>query len=406
MQHIIEYLVQSNSTTTLLMIAITICVGTIIGKVKIMSLRIGVIAVLFSGMILGIVCGRLGIGLNADMTGILKDLGLILFIYIIGLQVGPSFFAGLKKGGLRLNLQAFVIVVLGLVITLLISEFDGVQPDMMAGIYSGAISSTPGLSAAQETVRDLGAGDAEAVAAGYALAYPIGVIIPIVCCILIRRICNVRLEDENFNEIIGKASDAKSSTEAASSVGKSVIVLFGGILLGLLVGSIAIYITIKGTTVPMKLGYTGGTLVTAILIGHFGTKWGWIDSTITNSEGYSLLKEVGLVIFMALVGLTSGSKILEINILSGAKWIIYGLIIALLPTLIVGLFVRMRHKTNYFTLMGLIGGATTDTPALAYANNVATKRAEGLPAEAYATVYPLTVFLRILTAQFFVLIML
>lgn len=142
MQHIIEYLVQSNSTTTLLMIAITICVGTIIGKVKIMSLRIGVIAVLFSGMILGIVCGRLGIGLNADMTGILKDLGLILFIYIIGLQVGPSFFAGLKKGGLRLNLQAFVIVVLGLVITLLISEFDGVQPDMMAGIYSGPFSRT------------------------------------------------------------------------------------------------------------------------------------------------------------------------------------------------------------------------------------------------------------------------
>ena len=394
-----------NIIATLLIIALTICLGTIIGKVKIMSLRIGVIAVLFSGMILGAACGKFGIGFNADMAIILKDFSLFLFIYTIGLQVGPTFFHSLKKGGLRLNLQAVAIVALGLVITLLISALNGEQLDMMAGIYTGAISSTPGLSAAQETVRNLGTGDADAVAAGYALTYPIGVIVPIVCCILIRHICKVQLDKENFQDRADKTPDIKPNSKAASSSGKSVFILFGGVLLGLFIGSIAINVTLKGVTIPLKLGCTGGPLVMAILIGHFGTKWGWIDNTVTNGAGMSLMREMGIAIFLALVGFTSGSKFFDISILSGAKWILYGLAIAILPTLLVGLFVRLRHKTNYFTLMGLIGGATTDTPALAYANNIAAEHAEGLPAAAYATVYPLTVFLRIITAQLFVLVM-
>ena len=405
MNSIIEHLTQSNSITTLLVISLTICLGTIIGRAKILSLRIGVIAVLFSGMILGIASNKYGIEFNADMASILKDFGLILFIYTIGLQVGPSFFAGLKKGGLRLNLQAVAIVALGLIITLLISIFNGEQLDMMAGIYTGAISSTPGLSAAQETVRNLGMGDADAVAAGYALTYPIGVIVPIVCCILIRHICKVQLDKETIHDGANETTVIKSDTQTVCSSCKSILVLFGGILLGLFIGSIAINVTVKGVTVPIKLGYTGGPLVAAILIGHFGKKWGWIDNTTTNSAGMVMLKETGIAIFLALVGLTSGIKFFDISILNGTKWILYGLAIAIFPTLLVGLFVRLRHKTNYFTLMGLIGGATTDTPALAYANNIAAEHAEGLPAAAYAAVYPLTVFLRIVTAQLFVLVM-
>jgi len=403
MKNIIEFLLKDDAFTTLVMLSLTICFGLSIGRIRIKSFSIGVIAILFAGMFLGIACNKFNIEINTNMSNILKDFGLILFIFTVGLQVGPSFFSSLKRGGALLNLQAISIVILGMVITILICFFGRESPDTMAGVYSGAISSTPGLSAAQETIKALGLGDADAVAAGYALTYPIGVIVPIICCILIRRICKVRLDKENKSEVANEMSLYDNKTK--SSTGKSVIVIFGGILIGLFIGSIAIHVTIKGVTVPLKLGYTGGPLVMAILMGHFGTKWGWIDSTVTSSSGTSMLREIGIAIFLALVGLASGSKLLEISILSGSKWILYGLAIAIFPTLVVGLFVRLHHKTNYFTLMGLIGGATTDTPALAYANNIAAEHAEGLPAAAYAAVYPLTVLLRIVTAQLFVLVM-
>lgn len=403
MKNYIGFVMTDNATITFVMLSLSICIGMLIGKIRVKSLSIGVIAILFTGMLFGILCNKLGIETNNYMTSVLKDLGLILFIYTVGLQVGPSFFDGLRKGGLLLNLQAVGIVTLGLVITILISVFGGESLDTMAGIYSGAISSTPGLSAAQETVKSLGLGDVDAVTAGYALTYPIGVIVPIICCVLIRRICKVHIDDEKA-KAIGETK-VQNDSQANTSTGKSIIVLFSGILTGLILGSVTINLTIKGVAVPMKLGCTGGPLIMAILISHFGTKWNWIDGSVTNSTGMSILREFGIAIFLALVGLTSGSKFFEISLIECTKWILYGLAIATLPTLLVGLFVRLRHKTNFFTLMGLIGGATTDTPALAYANNMASNHAEGLPAAAYATVYPLTVFLRIITAQVVVLIM-
>lgn len=408
MNHVFAFAMKDNSTITLVMLSMTICLGIAIGKVKVRSFSIGVIAILFVGMLNGIFCNRFGLQLNANMTNVMKDFGLIVFIYSVGLQVGPSFFDGLKKGGLMLNLQAVAIVVLGAIVTILISIFGSESLDMMAGVYSGAISSTPGLSSALETVNRLCLGDADAVAAGYALTYPIGVIAPILCCIFIRRICKVNLDTEigNTSDCMDiKAKQANATNISRDVIGKSTLVVFAGFFIGLLLGSISINVPIKGTEIPLKLGNTGGPLVMAILISYFGTKWGWIDSSVTNSSGMMMLREIGIAIFLALVGLTSGSKFLEISILDGAKWIFYGLLIAFLPTLLVGLIVRLHHKTNYFTLMGLIGGATTDTPALAYANNMASNHAEGLPTAAYATVYPLTVFLRIITAQVFVLIM-
>lgn len=404
MENIINILSQGNTTSTLIILSAIICIGTLVGKIKIGSLSIGIIAILFVGMASGIFFNKTGIAVNSTMTGIFKDFGLLLFIYTIGLQVGPSFFEGFKKGGFRLNLQAVAIVILGIVITLLISFFSDENPEMLAGIYSGSISSTPGLSAAQETISNLGRGNADAIAMGYAITYPIGVIIPILCCVVIRRVCKVKLNEEFVEKIdTNEKSLSVYNTKDEKTTGKTIIVIFAGILLGLGLGSISINIPINGFVVPMKLGNTGGALVVAIIISHTGTKLGWIDSSVTNNAGTKLLREVGIAIFLALVGLTAGSYIFEMNLIESVKWILYGLIIAILPTLIVGLFARLRHKTNFFTLMGMIGGATTDTPALAYANNVASNSNNGLPAAAYASVYPLTVFLRMVTAQILVL---
>lgn len=405
MESIIEHIFNDDTTSTLVLLSLTICIGLFIGKIRIKSFSIGVIAILFSGMTIGIFCNNYNVMINEYMSNVLKDLGLLMFIFTLGLQVGPSFFSGLKKGGLLLNLHAISIVILGMIITILISSFGGESFDTMVGVYSGAISSTPGLSAAQETVKNLGTGNADAVAAGYAITYPIGVIVPIVCCIIIRRICKVHLEEETSHTVNSKGSCADRKSKPTRTIGKTVLILFGGILVGLLLGSLSTTVTIKGMMVPLKLGHTGGSLVTAILIGHFGTKWGYIDNSVTNNAGTSMLREVGLSIFLALVGLSAGCRLCDISILSGVKWILYGIAISIFPTLLVGIFVRQRHKTNYFILMGLIGGATTDTPALAYANNMAAEHAEGVPAAAYATVYPLTVFLRIITAQVFVLVM-
>lgn len=408
MKNIIQFMSQGNATATLIVLAATICIGMLLEKIRIKSFSVGVIAILFVGMAFSILFNKAGVVLNANMTGVLKELGLILFIYTVGLQVGPSFFTGLKKGGWRLNLQAFAIVALGAIITVLISVFCREDLDMMAGVYSGSISSTPGLSAAQEAVSSLGIGNIDIITAGYALTYPIGVIVPIVCCVVIRHICNVHLEEEKTSstQINLNKSIVEHRPNAENTSKKTLIVVFAGICLGLAIGSIAINIPFRGITIPMKLGSTGGVLVSAILISFFGTKKGWIDSTVTNNAGVSLIREVGIVVFLALAGLTAGNVFMEINLLDGARWILYGLLIAVLPTLLVGLFVRIKHKTNYFTLMGLIGGATTDTPALAYANHMAAEHDCGLPAAAYATVYPLTVFLRILSAQFFIIIML
>jgi AspT/YidE/YbjL antiporter-like protein len=340
------------------------------------------------------------------MMSVLKDFGLILFVYTVGLQVGPSFFVGLKEGGLKLNLQAIAIVVLGAIITILISIFGGESLDMMAGVYSGSISSTPGLSAAQEAVTNLGRGNIDAITAGYAITYPVGVIVPIICCIVIRRICNVHLDEETLLVTPSNKEEKISNTSCKENVTfKTVIVLFSGILFGLIIGSISVNIPVKGVIVPIKLGNTGGALVMAILMSYIGNKRGWIDSSVTHSESVTLLREIGIVVFLALVGLTASRAFFEINLKDGAKWMMYGLLISVIPTLMVGIFVRMKHKTNYFTLIGMIGGATTDTPALAYASKMAANHADGIPAAAYATVYPLTVFLRILTAQLFVIIM-
>ena len=117
-----------------------------------------------------------------------------------------------------------------------------------------------------------------------------------------------------------------------------------------------------------------------------------------------MLRELGISLFLASVGLSAGGSFVQTIMDGGYMWVVYGLVITMLPVLTVGLFARRHLKVNFYTLMGLAGGASTDTPALAYANSVANNPANSLPASSYATVYPLTVFMRIFTAQMMVMV--
>lgn len=346
MRIISDIMIQGGSVATLIILSFTIALGLLVGRIKIKGFSFGITNVLFVGIILS----SLGIMIDLHLIGLLKDLGLVLFIFTIGLQVGPSFFASFRKGGLRLNLLALAIVVLGVLTTVLIGVFSGESLDVMAGVYSGSIGSTPGLSAAQQAISNIGSGSADIIASGFAVTYPIGIVGPIVCCILIRSICKVRLEQEPVQAVEESSSSpfvAQNKQEQA--VGKSLVTVFVGIFLGTVVGSIAFPV---GLSVPLKLGLAGGPMIVAILMGHFGTKYGIIDVTVTSGTQMSMLRELGITLFLASVGLSAGGSFIETICNGGYMWIIYGIAIAMLPVMAVGLFARRHLKVNFYTLMG------------------------------------------------------
>ncbi|MDQ1296941.1 MAG: putative transport protein [Bacteroidota bacterium] len=179
----------------------------------------------------------------------------------------------------------------------------------------------------------------------------------------------------------------------------NIIPIFIGILLGVLLGSIPF--RIPGIVNPLKLGLAGGPLIVAILLSKYGYKFQLISYTTPSAN--LMLREIGIVLFLASVGISAGEKFIS-TLLSGDGfiWMGYGAIITLLPLLLVGFFSRLFLKRNYLEICGLLSGSMTDPPALAFANSIARSEA---PAVAYATIYPLVMFLRIFIAQLLILLM-
>ena len=535
--------------------SVVIALGVILGKTKVKGISLGATFVLF----VGILAGHLGLGVDAGILKFIQEFGLILFIFSIGLQVGPGFFSSFKEGGLVLNCLAVLTVALNIVVALTIYyAIGGVTITDMVGILSGAVTNTPGLGAAQQTLIET-QGDAavalnESMSMGYAAAYPLGVVGIILAMILVKAFFRINpeadakaIDDDNaqsllaphlvtykvtnklifgkdirrlhtiidhnfvisrirkddghvhipnsdtvieegdlllivmsqqdqeiFDSIIGpheemdwKADpdpvvsrrivvtksefngrklgsmrlrmgyklnvtrvnragvDLLANPNLALQVGDRITVvgnindinrladklgnsmrrlnepnmftMFIGIFMGIIVGSIPIMI--PGMSVPMKLGLAGGPLIVAILLGRYGYKMKLV--TYTSSSANLLLRELGICLFLASVGIAAGGNFAEtVFNAQGARWVLYGFLITLLPLIVVTTLARGRFKLNYCTLMGLVAGSTTDPPALAYANKTAGNDA---PAVAYSTVYPLTMFLRVITAQILIL---
>ncbi len=539
---------------TVLIYSIVIAMGVMLGKIKIFGISLGVTFVLF----VGILVGHLGFTIDHEIMHFIREFGLILFVFSIGLQVGPGFFSSFKKGGMQQNLLAASVVILGAITAVTLYYILGgrVSMPMMVGVMSGAVTNTPGLGAAQEALRQLfEAGRIEEIpqiALGYAVAYPLAVTGIIISLILVRILYKVNIDKENeeilkaraqSNEgttlltikVNSKAIDGRNLSEIRKLIGRQFVVsrifkdgeysipngksiihnqdiirivtsendsesistlfgdtiefdwkesddrmisrriiitrdlingktlgslklrtlnvnctrvirsgidlfasndivlqvgdrlvivgtpeaikrveqmlgntlkkldephmitLFIGIFLGIIVGSIPIFI--PEMPMPVKLGLAGGPLVVAILLGRFGFKLKLI--TYTTQSANLMLREIGITLFLASVGLASGGKFVETVVHGdGLLWVGCGVAITLIPLLIIGFVGRKLLKMNYFTLMGLLSGSMTDPPALAYANSVATNDA---PAVAYSTVYPLTMFLRVILAQILIL---
>ena len=213
---------------------------------------------------------------------------------------------------------------------------------------------------------------------------------------------NLELQIGDRITVVGNIDDINRLSERLGNSVKrlnqpNMFTMFIGILLGIILGSIPI--AFPGMEVPMKLGLAGGPLIVAILISCFGYKIKLV--TYTSSAASLLLREIGICLFLASVGIAAGGDFAEtVFNATGLQWVIYGFLITFFPLLIVGVIARGKYKLNYFSILGLLSGSYTDPPALAYGNKTANNDA---PAVAYSTVYPLTMFLRVIAAQILIL---
>ena len=538
---------------SVLILSLVIAFGIMLGKIKISGISLGVTWILF----VGIVFGHFNLNLDEHLLHFLKEFGLILFVYSIGLQVGPGFFSAFKKGGFTLNMLAMGAIFISVVITIILHFTTGTPITTMVGILSGAVTNTPGLGAAQQANSDLNGIDAPEIAMGYAVAYPLGVVGAILSLLALKYILNIKTSQEEADaekglghlqeltvrpvtlEIKNEAIHGKTIKEIRSLVNRNFVIsrirhhdgqqevelvnsetilhiddkilvisnpidieaitvffgkqvemeweqlnkklisrrilitkpelngkmlsqlkirnnfgasitrinrsgvdlvasphlqlqmgdrvtivgselavthaekvlgnsmkrlnhpnlipIFFGIALGCILGSIPFMF--PGIPQPVKLGLAGGPLIVSILISRFGPQYKMI--TYTTMSANLMIREIGISLFLACVGLGAGKDFIETIVNEGGYiWIMYGAIITTVPLIITGLIGRYACKLNYYTLIGVLSGANTNPPALAYSNDLTSCDA---PAVGYATVYPLAMFLRVLTAQLLIL---
>lgn len=387
---------------SIILIAAVITVGLTFSRIKFGSVSLGVTWILF----VGIVAGHFGLTLDHVTSHFVKEFGLILFVYSIGMEVGPNFFSSFKSGGVTLNLLAVGLVLLGSATAYVIHLVTGESLSAMTGVLYGAVTNTPGLGAAQQAFSDIHNGASNAIyAQGYAVAYPLGVVGIILSIIVIRYIFKINFEKEQTlfdnNVQTGKTPEPSTIKSKKMPIGELTLeqlsLIFLGIALGVLLGSAPI--PIPGMPVPVKLGLAGGPLVVSILLSYFGSRKK-IAAFSTTVSANMQMRQMGICLFMAAVGLDAGDGFVSTIVSGGYVWILYGFIITFLPCITIGIIARVFFHRSYFTIAGLISGSMTDPPALAYSNSICGNDQASV---AYSTVYPLTMFMRVIVAQILVL---
>lgn len=378
-------------TSALCLLCIAGAVGVLLGRISIYNVSIGAGGVLFSSLILG----HFGFSLNREVTEFLRDTGLAIFVYTVGIQIGPNFFQSFKKDGLKLNILAAIIVSSGLFSAVAIMFITGLDTAKVAGIMSGAVTNTPGLGAAQQLISQADGNLQRSDICGitYAVAYPFGIFGIIFALILLKKIFKVDFEEEKSYF----AENIKIKFESAKEEQTDIFALFTGILAGVLLGAIAF--KLPKVPVPLKLGAAGGPLLVALFLGRL-QKTGPLRWTLPLSANLTL-RELGIVIFLACVGLRSGGKFAESIIHGeGINWIFWGSLITFIPIFLVGFISLKFLKLRFFQVCGLLSGAMTDPPALSFAEKFCASEA---PALTFTTVYALTMFLRIIYAQILII---
>ncbi|MBP6686924.1 MAG: putative transporter [Lacibacter sp.] len=552
MNWFLKLLLEESIPQTVIIYGVVIAVGIWLGRLKIFGISLGVTWILF----MGLAVSYAGIHLNKETEHFLKEFGLILFVYSIGLQVGPGFFSSLKKNAAVTNGLAAMVVFLGVAIVVAFYYLLQQPITTLTGVMSGAVTNTPGLGAAQAAAKDLhlAANDISFITLAYAVVYPFGVFGIIAAILLLKAFFRVNLDKErelhrkldiiksnkpvsihllmqnkqligkplrtifellkepivvsrlfhngtvltptpqthlaendvllivahkdqlevlkmiigeeskmNLKEIpqnelisrivvvtqadvthrrlgdiaalhqhdftltrlsragvemvahgdivlqLGDQLKVVGTKEGVDMVTKTIgnqlkrldvpdlAPIFIGIVAGVLLGSIPMFFF--NMPVPVKIGLAGGPLIIALLLSRYGGKL-YLNQYTTYSANL-MLRELGISLFLASVGLSSGANLQ--TALSGGNawlWIVMGLTITIVPLLIVGMIAHYVFRKTFFEVCGLLAGASTDPPALAFSAQLAKNEVASVT---YATVYPLTMILRIIAAQLLIL---
>ncbi|MFB0974419.1 MAG: transporter, partial [Bacteroidales bacterium] len=214
MKRIIDLIMGTAVAHSIILMAATIAIGLLLGKVKIRGISLGVTWVLF----VGILASHFGLVLDPKVQSFVQDFGLVLFVYAIGLQVGPTFFSSFKKGGLKLNFLAVIIIALEVGVTYAMSALSGVKLNTMIGVMSGAVTNTPSLGAAQQTIADATGAADPTLAMGYAVAYPMGVLGVIIVMLILKGLFKANPAKEAAAGQALEQDAAKPMQSAAGSI--------------------------------------------------------------------------------------------------------------------------------------------------------------------------------------------
>ena len=405
MTWLVDLFHSSSAGSSVLVLALTAVLGLVIGSVRVRGVRFGIAGVLFSGLLFG----HFGATIAPPVLEFARDFGLILFVYAIGIEVGPGFASSLRTRGLPLNMIAAGTVAAGAALAVAISRAAGIAIPVAAGMFSGATTNTPSLGAVQAALSEM-PGYAESMARlpglGYAISYPFG-LLGVILSVAIARVAfraragsaAVPLPSDDPPAVT--ATDSPSSSAAAISErprSLQVLPVFIGITLGVLVGSLPIHIA--SLPAPLKLGMAGGPLVVAIALGAIG-RFGPLDWRMPQAVD-ATFREVGIVMFLSCVGLRSGGTFMETLLHgSGLYWMAWATLITLIPLIAAALVARAALGISYPALCGLLTGSMTNPAGLAFAHSLDQSEET---TQCYATVYPLTMVLRVIAAQLIVLL--
>ena len=371
---------------TLLAIFVIALTGYLIGAIKICGVRLGTAGVLLTALVFG----HYGVQIDA----IVRNIGLVCFVTAVGFMAGPKFFRDFKKNAKNYILLGLVIIVVGAGTAALIIALTGISPELGAGLLTGALTSTPGLAAAQDASGSL----ADLATTGYAIAYPFGVVGVVLFVQLVPKILKADMAGEREIFTAVETSEARAYKGKTFRPDEFGFAAFCAVIaLGIIVGDVKI--PLPGGAV-FSLGTTGGPLIIALIFGHFA-HIGPVDVTVP-TQTLKTLREFGLLLFLIGAGVSGGAGFVETLRHNGLRLFLYGAIMTLLPML-VGYFIaakcmHMRLLNN----LGSITGGMTSTPALGTLISVS---GTDDVASAYAATYPIALIAVVISAQLIVLLL-
>lgn len=372
--------------SSFLAIFVIAAIGYLIGGIKIRGVELGTAGVLLAALVFG--------HFGVEIPSVVRNFGLATFVASVGFIAGPKFFRDFRKNAKNYILLGFLIILSGALCCVLTVKIGGIRPELAVGLLTGALTSTPGLAAAQEA-----AGEMSALATtGYAIAYPFGVVGVVLFVQLIPKMLKIDVDVER------KKFAQANSAEIEPYRGKLVNIDGAGffaftlaLTLGILLGNVRV--PLPGGA-EFSLGTTGGPLIVGLLFGHYA-HIGPVDISISHSM-LKVLRELGLMLFLVGAGVQGGAGFVETLRSEGGMLFVYGAVMTLIPMLVGYVVAAKLLKLSMFNNLGSITGGMTSTPALGTLIDVA---GTDDVASAYAATYPIALVSVVLSSQFIVLLM-